>query len=169
MQVTTFKMLQEILLHVNPSRSAVDNDAWAPFVPLATVQCPVFVSASNDVPSLGSVSLPQVPALPLYVISKSSSKPGKVADIRAITLGNGTQLTLTLAEIPDPPAVSFVNNIPWLNQMWDDISIHWRHESRLHIQGHPIALSHWPVLYRYSGVTTWKGIKGKFFKWKVKL
>ncbi|KAF8241116.1 hypothetical protein L208DRAFT_1229304, partial [Tricholoma matsutake] len=33
--------------------------------------------------------------------------------------------------------------------------------------GQAIALSHWPVLYKYSWAPTWKGIKGKFFKWKV--
>ena len=38
---------------------------------------------------------------------------------------------------------------------------------QLHIQGQAIALSHWPVLYKYSGAPTWKGIKGKFFEWKV--
>jgi hypothetical protein len=108
-----------------------------------------------------------MPAPPLVTLVKSSSKPGKAADIRTIILGNGTELKLTLAEIPDPPAVSFVDNIPRLNQMWDDTSIHWRNESRLYIQDHAIALSHWPVLYKYSGAPTWKGIKGKFFEWKV--
>lgn len=165
MQVTTFKILQEILLHVDPSRSAVNNDTRVPFVPLTAVQHPAPVPASNG---LQSLSPPLVPALPICTISKSSSrKPGKVADIRTIILGDSTQLRLTLAEIPDPPAVSFIDNIPWLNQMWDDTSIHWCNESWLHIHGHPIALSHWPVLYRYSGASTWKGIKGKFFEWKV--
>jgi hypothetical protein len=82
-------------------------------------------------------------------------------------LMNGTEPKLTLAEIPDPPVVSFVDNIPRLNQIWDDTSIHWREDLWLHIRGHPIALSHWPVLYKYSGAPTWKGIKGKFFEWKV--
>jgi hypothetical protein len=40
MQVKTFKMLQEILLHVNPSHSAVDNNAQVPTVPLAAIQPP---------------------------------------------------------------------------------------------------------------------------------
>ncbi|KAF8239096.1 hypothetical protein L208DRAFT_1239117 [Tricholoma matsutake] len=161
----TFKILQEILLHVDPSRSTVNNNARVPFVPLTAVQHPAPVPASND---LQSLSPPLVPALPICAISKSSSrKPGKVANIPTIILGDSTQLRLTLAEIPDPPAVSFVDNIPWLNQMWDNTSIHWCNKSWLHIQGHSIALSHWPVLYRYSGAPMWKGIKGKFFEWKV--
>ena len=63
--------------------------------------------------------------------------------------------------------MSFVDNIPQLNQMWDNTSIHWQKDSRLHIQGQAITLSHWPVLYKYSGAPTWKEIKGKFFEWKV--
>ena len=126
MQVKTFKMLQEILLHVNTSHSAMDNNAWVPTVPLAAIQpsASVSVSASIDLPSLTSLLLPLMPAPPLSVVIQSSSKPRKAADICTIILGNGTELKLTLAEIPDPPAVLFVDNIPQLNQMWDDTLIH---------------------------------------------
>ena len=165
MQVKTFKMLQEILLHVNPSHSAVDNNAWVPSVPLAAIQSPVSLSA--PIPSLSSLSPPLVLHPPLGQVVKSNGKPGKPADVHTIILGNGTELKLPLTEIPDPPVVSFVDNIPWLNHMWDNTLIHWQEDSQLHIQGQAIALSHWPVLYKYLGAPTWKGIKGKFFEWKV--
>ena len=133
MQAKTFKMLQEILLHVNPSHSAVDNGAWVPSVPLAAIQPPASVSVLTNLPSLSSLSLPLVLALPLGPVIKGNSKPGKKADVCTIILGNGTELKLPLAEIPDPPVVSFVDNIPWLNQMWDDTLIHWCEDSQLHI------------------------------------
>ncbi|KAF8233882.1 hypothetical protein L208DRAFT_1066683, partial [Tricholoma matsutake] len=110
-------------------------------VPLAAIQPPA--SALINLPSLTSLSLPLMPAPPLGVVIQSSGKPGKAANIRTIILGNGTELKLTLAEIPDPPAVSFIDNIPQLNQMCDDTSIHWRKDSRLHIRGEAITLSCW--------------------------
>jgi hypothetical protein len=108
-----------------------------------------------------------MPALPLSLVIKSSSKPRKAADIHIIILDSDKELKLTLAKIPDPPAVSFVDNIPRLNQMWDDTSIYWHMDSQLHTQEQAIALSHWPMLYKYSGAPTWKRIKSKFFEWKI--
>jgi hypothetical protein len=87
MQVKMFKILQEILLHVNPVHLAVDNNAWVPSVPLAAIQPPASATLI-DLPSLTSLSLPLVPAPPLGVVIKSSSKPGKAADIRTIVLSN---------------------------------------------------------------------------------
>lgn len=105
----------------------MDNNARVPSVPLAAIQPPV--SALINLQSLTSLSLPLMPAPPLGVVIQSSSKPGKAADIRTIILGNGTELKPTLTEIPDPPVVSFIDNIPRLNQMWDDTLIHWRKDS----------------------------------------
>ena len=123
MQAKTLKMLQEILLHINPSHSAVDKNAWVPSVPLAAIQSPV--SASAPIQSLSSLSPPLMLPPPLGPVIKSNGKPGKPADVRTIVLGNGTELKLPLTEIPDLPVVSFVDNIPRLNQMWDDTLIHW--------------------------------------------
>ncbi|KAG1780320.1 hypothetical protein EV702DRAFT_1194459 [Suillus placidus] len=53
--------------------------------------------------------------------------------LRVVTLRDGTILKLADAEIPDPPAISFVNNISWLNSMRDDHTAHWRGESVMNI------------------------------------
>ena len=86
---------------------------------------------------------------------------------RSIILGDGTIIQFTQADVPDPPAVSFTSNIPRLNRMWDDTSTHWDGNSALSIQGHSIALVHWPGIYRYWKQDQWKGTKAKWFEWKV--
>ena len=169
MQLATFKMLQEILVHVNPARLAA-NDAPVPLprplFPLAIVQLPAPALTSQQ--SLAVVPLLFTPALPICPLSKTTvTNAKKLAEFRTLFLGNGTRLRLTAHQIPDPPATSFANNIPRLNSMWDDTSAHWGRESRLCIQGLPIALIHWPALYKYSGSKQWQGLKAKFFEWKV--
>jgi hypothetical protein len=74
------------------------------------------------------------------------------------------------ADIPDPPAVSFAADIPALNAAWDDTATHWKGSSPLVIHGRPIAIMYWEKVYRYlhgPKRKQWKGIKGKWFDWKV--
>ncbi|KAG1897689.1 uncharacterized protein F5891DRAFT_902528, partial [Suillus fuscotomentosus] len=68
---------------------------------------------------------------PSMVESGSSNK------LRVLNLGDGTILQLVDDDIPDPPAVSFANDILRLNAMWDDNTAHWLNESIITIQGHP--------------------------------
>lgn len=86
---------------------------------------------------------------------------------RTLTLGDGTVLQLADSDIPDPPAVSFVNDIARLNSMWDDRTHHWEGNSVMVIQGHPISLDLWPQLYRYGHDDQWKGTKSKWMDWRV--
>ncbi|KAG1781377.1 hypothetical protein EV702DRAFT_962780 [Suillus placidus] len=81
---------------------------------------------------------------------------------QVLKLGDGTMLQLDASSIPDPPAISFANDISSLNGMWDDHTEHWQGISVIVIQGHPIAIEHWPVLYRYGGNQQWKGTKNKW-------
>ncbi|KIJ08193.1 hypothetical protein PAXINDRAFT_54741, partial [Paxillus involutus ATCC 200175] len=76
-------------------------------------------------------------------------------------LGDRSILTLTPADIPDPVAVSFANDIPRLNTMWDDVTPHWQGESVLKIKGHPIAIERWPegTKHRWSG---WRAIVHRY-------
>ncbi|KAI6146296.1 hypothetical protein BKA82DRAFT_15455 [Pisolithus tinctorius] len=76
-----------------------------------------------------------------------------------LTLGDGTVLTFTLADIGDPTAVGFSKDIPRLNSMWDDTSPHWTGQSTLTIKGHPIVIKYWPKVY-------W--IKHNWSCWKAK-
>ena len=82
---------------------------------------------------------------------------------------NKTVITYTQADVPDPVAVSFSNNIPRLNRMWDDTSAHWDGQSVLTIVGQPIALVYWPEVFRYGKKKQWQGTKAKWFEWKVRL
>ncbi|KAG1901177.1 uncharacterized protein F5891DRAFT_950945, partial [Suillus fuscotomentosus] len=85
---------------------------------------------------------------------------------RMLKLGDGTMLQLDDSDIPDPPAISFSNDISSLNSMWDDHTEHWQGASFIVIQGHPIAIEHWPVLYRYGRDQQWKGTKNKWTDWR---
>ncbi|KAJ8594610.1 hypothetical protein M405DRAFT_729464 [Rhizopogon salebrosus TDB-379] len=46
--------------------------------------------------------------------------------------------------------------------MWDDRTEHWQGRSVITIQGHPIAIEYWPLLYRYGGDQQWKGTKSRW-------
>jgi len=118
MQLVTFNV------HVNPA-CLTANDAPVPspppLFPLATVQLPT--PALTNQQSLAVILLLFVPGLPICPLSKMSlTNVKKLAKFRTLTLGNGIRLRLTALQIPDPPAMSFANNIPWLNSMWDDTS-----------------------------------------------
>lgn len=88
---------------------------------------------------------------------------------RSLRLGNGTLISFTEDDVPDPPVLSFSDhaNIPFLNRMWDDTSEYWDGQSKLIIHGQPIAIIYWPEVYAYSKKGQWKGVKGNWFNWKV--
>ncbi|KAG0706370.1 hypothetical protein DFH29DRAFT_798584 [Suillus ampliporus] len=83
-----------------------------------------------------------------------------------LNLSDGTVLQLVDDDIPDPPAVSFTNDIPHLNVMWDDGTAHWLNESIIIIRGHPIAIKYWPLLYRYgTPYHFWEEFKADSGEW----
>ncbi|KAJ7089344.1 hypothetical protein B0H15DRAFT_800670 [Mycena belliarum] len=85
---------------------------------------------------------------------------------RTITLGNGISLTLTVDEVKhiSVPATSFAEDIGRLNQMWDDISPHWKNDSVLIISTHAIALMYWPEVFKKTGL--WSAHKSAWTEWK---
>ena len=101
--------------------------------------------------------------------SATSAEPDTTVKSRVLKLGDGTLLHLADGDIPDPPAVSFVDDIPRLNGMWDDRTEHWQGRSVITIQGHPIAIEYWPLLYRYGRDNQWKGTKSKWTDYRVRL
>lgn len=84
-----------------------------------------------------------------------------------IRLGNGTLLPFTKQDIPDPPLISFAKDIPRLMRVWDDSTPEWSpSEAVLYVQGEPIALKHWPSLYRYGKSRQWAGTKKNWAHWR---
>ncbi|KAI9446966.1 hypothetical protein BJY52DRAFT_1127783 [Lactarius psammicola] len=84
-----------------------------------------------------------------------------------LKLGNGTMLCFSKQSIPDPPSVSFAKDLPQLMRTWDDSLPEWSPlEAVLRVQGEPIALKHWPVLYRYGKPGQWAGTKKTWAHWR---
>ncbi|KAF8802225.1 hypothetical protein BYT27DRAFT_7261332 [Phlegmacium glaucopus] len=70
-----------------------------------------------------------------------------------IILGDGTRhVEFTADNVGPPPAISFANDLPQLNRMWDDTSEYWDGHSVLVIKGVP---------HRH-----WKRAKGSWCEWK---
>jgi hypothetical protein len=86
---------------------------------------------------------------------------------RTLRLGSGHVIMFTAQDVPPPPTTTFTDNIPRLNSMWDDTSVHWNHDSVLRIHGHPIALVYWPVVYTRWRPGDWDTLKTQFGHWKV--
>jgi hypothetical protein len=78
-----------------------------------------------------------------------------------------TIIEYSAGDIPDPPALSFVQDLAKLDRQWDDKSSQWDNTCHLHILGHPIALVYWPQIYQYKGTRQWTGIKQRWSDWKV--
>ena len=71
-------------------------------------------------------------------------------------------------DIPIPLAVSFAEDLPLLNQMWDDTPPHWQGNSALIIRGVPIPIVYWKRVYsRLHG--EWRGLKSNWSLWKAGL
>ncbi|KAF8813274.1 hypothetical protein BYT27DRAFT_7251107 [Phlegmacium glaucopus] len=63
---------------------------------------------------------------------------------QTIILGDGTQhVEFTADDVGPPPAISFTNNLPQLNRMWDDTSKYWDGHLVLVIKGVPIPIVYW--------------------------
>ncbi|KAI9456701.1 hypothetical protein BJY52DRAFT_1120951 [Lactarius psammicola] len=84
-----------------------------------------------------------------------------------LQLGNGRSLCFSKQSVPDPPLVSFAKDLPRLARTWDDSSPEWSpSEAVLRIQGEPIALKHWPTVYRYGKPGQWSGTKKNWAHWR---
>jgi len=88
-------------------------------------------------------------------------------ETRYLKLGDGTEVSFAVSSIPDPIAVTFTQDIPRLNAMWDDTSPHWGGESVLMMEGHPIPIVYWPDVYRYGKCGQWRGTKSRWTDWRV--
>ncbi|KAG1726597.1 hypothetical protein EDB19DRAFT_1833400 [Suillus lakei] len=89
------------------------------------------------------------------------SAAGSTPSVRPQVANIADMGAISTATTAYPPAVSFANDIPHLNAMWDDDTAHWLNESVITIQGHPITIKYWPLLYHYGHDQQWKGTKSK--------
>ncbi|KAG2117436.1 hypothetical protein BD769DRAFT_1362816 [Suillus cothurnatus] len=91
--------------------------------------------------------------------SDSKSVAHATDEIRHLKLGDGTKVSFVVSDVPDPVTVTFKQDIPRLNAMWDDTSPYWREESVLTIEGCPIPIVYWPHVYHYGKYGQWQGTK----------
>jgi len=142
----------------------------------ACLDNPAAVAAPSDshtsLQSLRAPSPVTAPS-PAAALSPAAAPSHSHAQTRSLTLGDGQVLVFTEEDVPSPPAVSFADDLPALNRMWDDTSIFWDSRSCLVIKHYPIALVYWKDVYtskqgRSWKPGQWKGTKGKWFEWKVR-
>lgn len=143
-------------------------------VAIAQLTQMILLSAPHAPPPVVTRTAPTVPSSVVEVLfqvpTPTPSGAGPVCPRlhpRPLILDDGRQLSITESDVPDPPVVSFAENIPQLNRMWDNTSCHWQNKSPLVIQGVPIPIKHWPEIYRYWKEGQWQGTKGKWWEWKV--
>jgi hypothetical protein len=99
--------------------------------------------------------------------SDSESVAHATDEIRHLKLGDGTKVSFVVSDVPDPVTVTFKQDIPRLNAMWDDTSPYWREESVLTIEGCPIPIVYWPHVYHYGKYGQWQGTKSQWSGWRV--
>lgn len=131
----------------------------------------------SQLPSLFPSHTPQAATTPANSSPESASASfsgGKLKTrTRTIVLGNETCLEFTEQDVGPPPVISFANDLPRLNRMWDDTSANWDGHSVLVIKGIPIPIIYWKEVYARtkSGGSWksghWKRVKGSWCEWKV--
>jgi hypothetical protein len=138
-------------------------DVTAPFSPgfvFNLVPCPPLPHTAHCPPSPGTGPQALVPTAD----PQQSRRPGGSC---TLILSDGTSLVFTEDDVPDPPTTTFTDDIPWLNQMWDDTSTYWNRDLVLKILGHPIPIDHWPEVYKWWKWGNWDVIKSNYVDWKV--
>jgi len=172
LELANHQLLQQILVRLEGPAAA------APSSPINVLVHPLPISMTPAVLSLTAPepTLAQVEAVSARTVLTPSGRAANTVNApkpnptslkhRELVLGNGCRLRFMESEVPDPPAVSFTENVPRLNAMWDDTSPYWNRESVVSIQGHPIALVYWPDVYKYWRGDQWKGTKARWCDWK---
>ncbi|KAF9046754.1 hypothetical protein BJ165DRAFT_1474000 [Panaeolus papilionaceus] len=140
--------------------------------PESAVPPSAVTSSYNPQSSLIAHNPPAYPSLSLSVPSDANS-----TFLRTFQLGNGAVISVTEADIPDPPSISFTNDkIDNLNAMWDFTPPHYRDTSPLIVKNIRIPIKHWRDLYksriklplgRYWKENQWNGIKRYYGKWRI--
>ncbi|THH08333.1 hypothetical protein EW146_g9030 [Bondarzewia mesenterica] len=164
MQLHNMKsQLQAMLLRLDELASA---DADTPIdEPTPCAPLPPLPPLSSST-SLLILSSP-VSAVALTPTSSLAMAVATLMLTRSLMLGNGIVIDIVERDVPDLPAVSYTADIARLNGKWDDTTSHWAGTSPLVIKGHVIPIIYWPNVYKHWKGTQWKGIKAKWFEWKI--
>lgn len=96
-----------------PRSSSPSWDRSIPVPPCVSVPPLPHPLPATEAPLLPTLN-PVLPA-PAGTASSASSDP-----VRIIVLANGTRIQFSLSAVPDPPLISFSNDILKLARMWDD-------------------------------------------------
>ena len=98
---------------------------------------------TNQAPPL-RVSIPQPPPLP-PASSQATRKKNKQHMLQMAT----KTIEFFNSDIPDPPALSFTNKLPYLNHLWDE-SLELPMEYVLSLCGHGILIVYWTDIFKYG-------------------
>lgn len=110
-------------------------------------------------------------AAPYTTLTPRSSRKPKT---RTIVLGDGRHVDFTANDVGVAPAISFAEDLPQLNRMWDDTSKYWDGHSVLRIKGIPIPIVYWRQVYGRTKAGAplkpgqWQHTKGSWREWKVR-
>ncbi|KAJ7791826.1 hypothetical protein B0H14DRAFT_2933931 [Mycena olivaceomarginata] len=152
-------LVQNNGINTSQSSSDVQMTSVEPLVSSSTPLPPPFPSAMPPPPESEST--------PVSSDITGHSDDDENAPTRTLKLAGGKFITFTETEVPDPPAKSYANCIQDLLSEWDNNIPHWKGNSPLEINGVPVALVYWPIVYRYWKGSQWRGVKKIWFDWKV--
>ncbi|THU85743.1 hypothetical protein K435DRAFT_970560 [Dendrothele bispora CBS 962.96] len=112
-------------------------------------------------------TVPIIPITPITSTTSSSPSPSTERKSRHLTLKTGVVIHYNKEDLPDPPYLSFHDNIPRLGRLWDESHPEFSQEPcHVQVNGVGVPLRLWDQLYTYTGTKTWKGIKGSWSNWK---
>jgi hypothetical protein len=158
----TESTLSQILQCITNSSGSPLESTPRPLAPPAT-----YVSGASDDVAMSVDGEDQAGADNIFA-DNTFANDNTFIETRALELGNGVTIRFTEADVPNPPALTFANDISRLNCVWDDTSEFWdATQAPFAVKGEPIALVHWQALYsRWKG-KQWDGLKKPYSNWKV--
>ncbi|THV04501.1 hypothetical protein K435DRAFT_850767 [Dendrothele bispora CBS 962.96] len=138
--------------------------------PLSSSPLPSSLSSSPLPSSLSSSPLPSslsssfVRSFPPSSLAVTQAAERKS---RHLTLKTGIVIHYDTEDLPDPPYLSFHNDIPRLGRLWDESHPGFSQEPcHVQVNGVRVPLRLWDQIHTYTGGKTWTGIKGTWSNWK---
>jgi hypothetical protein len=131
-----------------------------------TIDVPILLQKLQEVTTLQSpgqiIQTTQTIPPPVHPvpIPQISTRP------REKTLNMGTRsITFTALDIPDPPHISFANDMRSLLNNWESTS--YPGHIYIRIKGVGIPLKYWSQVYRWAKPEVWTTIKDHWNNWRV--
>ena len=151
------------------------TNTWLNQVAVSLTVLPSLLNIQPPIPSINTIPhqcmlLPN--PIPLSKNPVPSSSPN--SKMRTIILGDGKCIKFMADDVGPALAISFVNDLPQLNRMWDDTSEFWDGHLVLIIKGVPIPIVYWKEVYVWlkTGGSSWKPghwkrVRGSWCEWEV--